>query len=496
MRREEKALKPKDTRSGGMMNFRSIKNLRRVFYKGRITKFKKTAGFMILAGLAAALIYFGCYAYLEYAVSKADVVLSYPEIAQSKYPNSSRFTYYEFINDDNVNAAIKKMQEKGKYKYFTADDFRRSFFIYSNIEGSANASVMTARSEGNDFSYVANEYKITFVQPHAYKDPNIFAKLFGRDYSDEFLRALIDVNHERIANESGGINGFCDMTDMLETDTYDYNEELRVYRTKINSINNYLDYLNNKDPDFRSESGMTLEDLKGKYEFLIDDVLDGISDYIESSGISKDIDLARNKLKVNIENNQLKYDKYADRSEINKYAMDEYDHTFTENLINVIQNKQYGLYQARPKTEFDTVVEQKHDADKKVAEYGSKVNINRRELAIFDSVEYTQEENKRLTEKCSALMTKFREQYKELSETADKIVTEYYNEENEDYITAKITKKGLISKSLIVNMGIAFSLAAAVAFVVSIFISFVKDSKRLNQSHMRMREIKFGEEEA
>ena len=141
-------------------------------------------------------------------------------------------------------------------------------------------------------------------------------------------------------------------------------------------------------------------------------------------------------------------------------------------------------------------MEQKHDADKKVAEYGSKVNLNKRELAIFDSVEYTQEENKRLTEKCSALMTKFREQYKEFSETADKIVTEYYNEENEDYITAKITKKGLISKSLIMNMGIAFSLAAAVAFVVSIFISFVSDSKKLSQSHMRMREIKFGEEEA
>ena len=124
---------------------------------------------MIIFGIIAALGYFVRYAYIRFSASGAEVVLTYPEIAQSRYPDGKRFTYYDFISDENVGKALEIMQDNGKYTNFTVDDLKDCFYLYSQLEDSAGATVSSARSEGNDFSYVANEYKITFVQPHDYE---------------------------------------------------------------------------------------------------------------------------------------------------------------------------------------------------------------------------------------------------------------------------------------------------------------------------------------
>ena len=145
-------------------NIRRGKNaIKRVLYKSRAAKFKKLITFMLILGILASMAYFVKYAYVQYAVSRAHVVLNYPGIAESQYPDGSRFTYYDFTCDENLEDALEIMQSRGKYVNFTVDDIRDNFYIYSYLDGSAVSSVSTARSEGNDFSYVANEYKITFV---------------------------------------------------------------------------------------------------------------------------------------------------------------------------------------------------------------------------------------------------------------------------------------------------------------------------------------------
>ena len=175
--------------------FNGIKKLKRTDYKSRTTKFKRLVATMFVVGIIASLVYFARYAFIRYSSAGAEIVLTYPEIAQSKYPDGKRFTYYDFISEENVQKALEIMQEKGKYKNFTVDDFKNSFYLYSYLEDSAGASVSSARSEGNDFSYVANEYKITYVQPHDYKglmNEEITIKEFlFEDYSTEFLEALV-----------------------------------------------------------------------------------------------------------------------------------------------------------------------------------------------------------------------------------------------------------------------------------------------------------------
>ena len=475
--------------------FNGIKKLKRTYYKSRTTKFKRLLITMVIFGLVASIGYFVRYAYIRFSTSGAEIILTYPEIAQSRYPDGKRFTYYDFISDENVEKALEIMQKDGKYKNFTVDDLKNSFYLYSQLENSAGASVSSARSEGNDFSYVANEYIITFVQPHDYegfKNKEITLKEFLFDnHSSEFLEVLLEVNRAKFAEESGGIIGFTELTAVPLSENYDYSEKLAVYRTKINAIISYFKYHGRQNPEFVSEkTNMTIKDIEGKYQFLISNSLNGISNFIESSGISKDTEMAKNKLNVSIENNTLKYNKYLDRAQVNDYAMKNYDQTFTENLINVIQNSEYGLYQARPKTAFDTVVIQKHDAEENAAEYGSKILRLNKELAIFATIEQTPSEKKRLIDKSESLMSSFEEEYELLSKDATVFVTEYYNSINENYIRAKVKPKSLINKSLIINLGFTFSLGAAVALVVFAVWSSQADSRKLKRKYKLIQSIK------
>ena len=473
-------------------NIRRGKNaIKRVLYKSRATKFRKLIAFMLVLGILASMAYFVKYAYVEYAVSRAHVVLNYPGIAESKYPDGSRFTYYDFTCDENLEEALKIMQSRGKYQFFTVDDIRDNFFIYSYLDGSAVSSVSTARSEGNDFSYVANEYKITFIQPHDYKNPSLIRKVFSRDDSKEFLQVLIDVNQAKIAQRLGGINGFKILTDASTEGNYDYTEEVSVYKTRINNIIACLKELEKKQPGFVSEKhDLSLNDLRGKYNFLIANNLDGINNFVESSGISKDLEQTSNKINVNIENYTVKHNKAASKVETNDFAMKNYDQTFTENLINVIQNDEYGLYQARPKTAFDTVSRQKHESNESVSEYSSKINIFSKELDIYDDVAMTPEEHERLIAKCDGLIDEFEKEYEELSTLANEVVEEYYNKVNEEFISAKITQKGLISKKLIVKMGIAFLLGVVLAFVLAVFAISFGDRLKINKKKKLIESIK------
>ena len=231
-------------------------------------------------------------------------------------------------------------------------------------------------------------------------------------------------------------------------------------------------------------------DIRGKYNFLITNSLDGINNFVVSSGISRDVGQATNKINVNIENNRLKYNKASSKVWVNTYAMQNYDQTFTENLINVIQNEEYGLYQARPKTAFDTVSSQKHSSDESVSEYETKINTFIKELGVFQNITTSIEDYNRLAAKSDVLMARFEKDYKDLTKIANEVVEEYFNTTNENFITAKITSKGIISKNLIIKMGIAFSLGACLAFALAVLIASVRDKLNIRRKKKLIEDIK------
>jgi capsular polysaccharide biosynthesis protein len=102
----------------------------------------------------------------------------------------------------------------------------------------------------------------------------------------------------------------------------------------------------------------------------------------------------------------------------------------------------------------------------------------------------TSEEHERLIEKCDGLIAAFKKEYEELSTLANEVVEEYYTRVNEEFISTKITPKGLISKKLIVKMGIAFLLGVALAFVIAVFVTSFGDRLKINKKKKLIESIK------
>ncbi len=473
-------------------NIKPVKIAQRAFYKGRLAKFKRVVALMVAMGIVFALLYFVKYIYDEYASARVHIVLTYPEIAASCYPDGERFTVYEFIDDEKISAALKIMQDSGKYQSYTVEDIKNNLYLYSYLEGSASASVSSARSEGNDYSYVANEYRITYIQQHDYRNGNIFVKLFSPDYSQDFLNALMQVNKELIAETSGGIGGFKTLTNLGDLSGYDYQEEIQQYRVKVEAIINCLNELENASPGFISsdEDNTALRDIIGEYELLVTNKLDGIESFIKSSNISRNIEVNSNKLFVNLENSSLLFCQYNDRAAVNKYAMDNYDHTFTENLINVVRDENQGLYQARPKTAFDTIVEQKHDADEMTAQYSSDIILLNQEIWRAQSMSQSTEEYTRLSALCDGYLSELKTEYDALTDKAVSVVEEYYNDINEGYMTASVTHREIFDLDLFVGSGLAFALGAVMAFIICIAYNVIQDNVMLRRKKKLLESIK------
>ena len=175
-----------------MKKINPLKTVKRAFYRERLEKFKRLSVLMLAAGAVFGLLYFGKVVYTEYAAARAYIVLTYPEIASSSYPDGERFTVYTLSEDSKIEAALQKMQAEGKYQSYTVEDIKDHLFLYSYLKDSAGASVSAARSAGNDYTYVANEYRLTYIQQHDYKNRNIFKRIFSQDYSADFLKDLVD----------------------------------------------------------------------------------------------------------------------------------------------------------------------------------------------------------------------------------------------------------------------------------------------------------------
>ena len=89
---------------------------------------------MLIWGLIFAGAYTCKYFWRNYAVSRASVLLLYPEIANGQYPDGTRFTYYDLVSDEKINKALDIMRQKDKYKDYKLKDILANLKVYSKLE--------------------------------------------------------------------------------------------------------------------------------------------------------------------------------------------------------------------------------------------------------------------------------------------------------------------------------------------------------------------------
>lgn len=419
-------------------------------------------------GLICSLIYVGVTYYDNYTAAWASISIVYPEIANGTYPDGSRFTLYSLAKEENVNAVLDEMHSEGKYSDFTTEDLMRCIRVTAVVDNGVKDTVTSMQSQGNNYSYFASEYELEFIQPREKNSP-LLNRFFEENHSAEFLSRLIELDLSQLEHSYGGMDSFKAVMDNRLPDQLDYSEWVVFYSSNIRAVRSYLQYLNNNAGNYRSKAtGKTIGDLKDLFATMGTKRLEEIDNYIQNSGLAIDRESLINKITVQIENETLKYKKQLDRVEANGYAKDKYDHTFTENLIVVATSEDYGLYQARPKTVFDTVVNQYNDALIYSIELNASIQDKKKDLLLYRQAVESAEDYKRMNTKCLDLIEVYESDYSELCEMAYETVKEFLDTQNNAYMDSMVKGKKILSLSLMIKAGIMFAVGGMVVVMSSL----------------------------
>lgn len=437
-------------------------------------------------GLVCSLLFTSYHYYRDYAAAKASISVVYPEIAGGTYPDGSRFTMYSLADEEAVQAVLDEMQAEGKYSSFTAADLMQGIRVTAVIDDSVGETVASMQSEGNDYSYYSSRYEISFVQPRAGENFSL-SQLVEANHTEEFLQRLIACKQEEIACFYGKLNAFREMTRADVPDTLDYDEWVTTFDANNRAIRSFLRNINQSAGNFHSDTtGKTIGDLIGMFTTMGEERLTEISNYIKNSGLTRDRESFLNKLNVRIENAALACGKAVEEASINGYAMNAYDHTFTENLLIVATSADNGLYQARPKTVFDTVVNQYNDATNRSIEYANSIQDMQDELAIYQQTDETSAEYQRMAARCSELMEAYEADYRDLCALAMTTLTDYLSFHNNGYLEGQVEPDWLFSLRFVLRILAVFGMGSLVVVMMRVVLSPLGDRRTLRRRRREM----------
>lgn len=449
-------------------NNKLLRGLHKQFRGAKRNRYRKLIAFCLIGGIIFSSLFAIKNLYANYYLSSAHLSFVFPEISMGKYPDGTRFSAYDLINRDRVSKALDALQEQGIYTQFEPEDILAHLNVYNYLERSVQSTVNYMRTQGSDYSYYGSEYEIYFAQPLKLQlsQPKTLFGLLEQDYSEVFLEELMRVNADYIKENHAGGSSFGNLIAVGDMEGYDYTEKVAVYESRISFALDYLTAQNTESNGFVSpKNNLGFFDLKNAFQVLRDEKLNQVSSFINSSHLTSNITLLSNKMKIAIESNTTEYLKKSDEMQINEYAQTNYDHTFTENLIVVSANEENGLYQARPKTAYDTVVQQLLAAEGDAAEYNVAIRQDNDDLYEYSLVATTTDEYARLCGKAETLLSEFDKEYNELIQTASVTIDDYINHRNNDIFSADISHVSLVNTSLLIKLAVVFVLGAAAALV-------------------------------
>lgn len=331
--------------------------------------------------------------------AKALVSFSYSGIEKGLDPAGRKFD----INSMKNPLVIERTLTKLGFDLKMVEDIRENITFDSKIPQDAYErlttykSVMESASSGNlaaaqsmlDVTWYPTQFTIYFDFGNAG---------FSRTDGVEFLNTLLDCYRDFFYEQYGYNESLGAAVKVVEYDSYDYAQQIDLFRNSLRTVRNYLSSLSNDDNTaFRSSvTGYTFKDLSeyAKTVYSID--LDRISSYISVNNVTKDKDSALAYYDYRIENLNRDKDEYAERlasidSSISQYQKDNItvygDNVNTESTVHSDQydslfrqktSVQASLAQAKQDIDF---YESRRDALKN-NKNSSKANIEKVEADI------------------------------------------------------------------------------------------------------------------
>lgn len=400
--------------------------------------------------LAAALI---CYVLVLLAMGvggktyEVRISYIYPGAEDGCYPDGQRLLRDDLIAESCLQEALSAMQAKGWYQDIGMQDIQDSVRVREYLSNPVQEKVESLLEEGEKYTYYNNEFILSFTQPTVLhlKDATDLFGLLREDRSEEFVNELIRsvINHFLKNHTEGDV--FSDFADYMEVGEADYEDFVDAYTDKATLCINYLGQKSHNGNTFVSpETGMSFNDLITAYQSLIDVQIGHLLKYTSSERITTSLQEMINKLEVEIDDLRLTEKKHTDEKTIAQTAMLEYDHTFSENIVVVSVNEENGLYQARPKTAYDTVTQQSLDAGVLAATAGNNATKDEMLIEEYSAAMGPEEDVAAKQAVAAEMMEAVTAEYQRLADLSLQTISDYTRVINNNYIeTAPVDPDGV-----------------------------------------------------
>jgi len=402
----------------------------------------------------------------------------YPGSENGRYPDGHRLLRDDLIAIERVQEALEAMNSKGWYTDIPAKKIQNNLSVREYLTNPVQDRVQTLRAQGEEYTYYSNEFIISFTQPLSVhlKDSSDFFGIFREDRSKEFVEqlvraVLVDFNRNHTEGDV-----FAQFANYMQVGDADYSKIVDAYNDKAELCINYLTKKNAVDNTFVSATtGLSFDDLIIAYQSLKDVQINRLLKFTSSEKVTRSFDELVNQMEVEIENQKLTEKKKTDERNISKSAMLEYDHTFSENIIIVSVNEVNGLYQARPKTAFDTVTQRSLDAG--VAASNAKNTAEDRTRLIQEyGASMNAADAARKVEEAEMLVESIYAEYDRLCDLSSRTIMDYQKDTFNNYIKTTAMDDDLIGT--VIKLGVYFVLGLCLMGALCLVVDKRKQARK------------------
>ncbi len=443
--------------------------------KNMLRYLKRYKVLIIVAVVVTALI--GSLGRYVISVNRLSMVLSlsYSGIDEGLNPDGSRFNISELKSDAVLQSAIKKANIQG----ITVDYLRNRVDIESHGSVKIAENVKAANAAGSNYSYIPNEYTISYSQK---------AKL-SKNHTYTMLKALSEAYTEYFKKNYTENSSILKIDNLKQIDDYEYVEIAELYTDKISQMIRYLQVHKDENPTYVStKTNQTFGNLIEELTNLRDVDVDKYKTYVIKSSLMKNKENYLQKLQYSITEEERDYQKSMQASDFISSVVLRYDPSITGVLYIPSVDKNRQFYMNRTQTGLDYLTKDAHSKGTDAKKIKEGIDHKKYLYNTFLNANPTPEETSAGTATAKKMLSSIETKIENISQLAQKTDNEYLEYKTSDYLKFSLPKTQLSSylrPQTIVKYGI-LGFLLALAYIVLVY--FIKKLKAVMMSSPWVKE--------
>jgi len=215
---------------------------------------------------------------------------------------------------------LEDVRSNISFGYIMPQDAYEKLKAYNSVMEKATSGSLSAAQAMLDVKYFPTKYEIFF---------NYSMAGFDKTTGTQLLNTIVDCYGDYFYQLYGFNKPLGASVSAVDSESYDYPQQIELYRDSLRKVRGYLDELSKEDnTSFRSGvTGFSFNDISEYAKTVTSIDLDRISSYISVNNVTKDKDSALAYYDYRIENLTLDKDEYSERlaaldASIAKYVKD------------------------------------------------------------------------------------------------------------------------------------------------------------------------------